>query len=192
MGNACAPSYIREKTEDELKSTDTEKKEESLEESTQPDEKFTKMIHNYQAELIAMKARMEEKDRALVKHRLEAALYTKASWMANSETVTKLLKAGTIEKFRKNSKFKTRTKWVEIHLHSAQNTPEEIIKGYLMLTYSDSQSSQLSKRCQILRVKEEVNVAAKLKGRAFSLEVRKSGKDKETVFACDDEKTRDE
>jgi len=167
-----------------MKNKDEEDAQERKKQAAQNDE-----IMN---ELSAMKAAMEEKSRALVKHRLEAALHSKATSMVSSETVTKLLKAGTIEKFRKGSKTKVKEKWVEIHVHSAQTTAEGINKGFVMLTYSDSKTSQLSNRCQIIRVKEEAKVALKHKDKAFSLDVITSGTDKEIAFACEDEKTREE
>jgi len=167
-----------------MKNKDEEKAQERKKQAAQNDE-----IMN---ELSAMKAAMEEKNQALMKTRLEAALHSKASSMERSEIITKLLKAGTVEKFRKVGKSKTREKWVEIHVHSAQTTPEGINKGFLMLTFSDSKTSQLSNRCQVIRVNEEANVAAKLKDKAFSLGVITSGADKEMVFACEDEKTREE
>jgi len=141
-------------------------------------------------ELLAMKEVIEEKDRALVKHRLEAALHSKAILMVNSETVTKLVKVGTIEKFGKAGKSKAKEKWVEVHVHSAQSTPEGIKRGFLMLTYSDSKTSRLSTRFQIIGVKEEARVGGKVEGKAFSLEVFSSGTSKELVFACKDEKAK--
>jgi len=169
---------------DSMKHNDEENSRERSKQAEQNDE--------IMKELAAMKAMMEEKDRALVKHRLEAALHSKATSMVTSETVTKLLKAGNIEKFGKAGKSKAKVKWVEIHLRSAQAGADGVSKGFLMLTYADSQSSQLSNRCQIVRVNKEVkNVAAKLKGRAFSVDVISSGADKELVFGCEDEKDRE-
>merc|ERR1712060_406033 len=138
-------------------------------------------------ELASIRAMMEEKDRALVKHRLEAALHSKANTMATSEAVTKLLKAGTIEKFGKAGKSKPKAKWVEIHVHSG------VSKGLLMLTYADSKDSHLSNRCQIVRVRKEgKKVAAKYKDIAFSVDVISSGAEKELVFACEHEKSRED
>jgi len=144
-------------------------------------------------ELKAIKALMEEKDRSLLKHRLEAALHSKASAMVTSETVTKLLKAGTIDKFGRAGKSKSKEKWVEIHVHCAQIMPDGIRKGCLMLTYADDKGSQISNRCQISRVMQEVeNVDEKFKSQAFSVEVISSGADKELAFACEDIKEKEE
>jgi len=167
-----------------MKNKDEEKAQERKKQAAQNDE-----IMN---ELAAMKAAMEEKNRALVKHRLEAALHSKATSMVSSEIITKLMKAGTIDKFRKAGKSNTREKWLEIHFHSAQTTPEGINKGFLMLTYADSKTSQLSNRCQIIQVNEVANVPLKFKVKAFSLGVITSGAYEEMLFACEDEKTREE
>jgi len=144
-------------------------------------------------ELQAIKALMEEKDRSLLKHRLEAALHSKATAMVTSETVTKLLKAGTIHKFGRAGKTKSKEKWVDIHVHCAQITSDGITKGCLMLTYADDKGAQVSNRCQITRLMQEVeNVDEKFKARAFSVEVISSGADKELAFACEDSKEKDE
>jgi len=144
-------------------------------------------------ELSAMKAMMEQKDRILVKHRLWAALQSKANSLVTSETVTKLLRSGSIEKFDNVVNSKSSEKWVEIHVHKAQTTPEGVKKGFLMLTCADQEGSQLLTRCQIVQVKHEnANVGAWLKSRSFALIVISSGAEKELTFACDDEKTREE
>jgi len=111
-------------------------------------------------DLSAMKDMIEQKDRILVKHRLWAALQSKANSMVTSETVTKLLKSGMIVKFDKEINTKASEKWVEIHAYKAQNTPDGIKKGFLMLTCADKKGSQLSSRFQIVRVKHEANVGA--------------------------------
>jgi len=167
-----------------MKNKDEEDAEERKKQAAQNDEIMNELTH--------VKAVMEEKDRALVRHRLEAALHSKASLMVSSEIVTKLLKAGTIEKLRKPGKSKVKAQWVEIHVHSAQTTPEGISKGFLMVTYADSKNAQISNRCQIQGVKEEANAPVKLKDKAFSLEVITSGSEKELVFACEDEKAKEE
>jgi len=142
-------------------------------------------------ELNAIKSLMEEKDRALLKHRVEAALHSKATSMVTSETVTKLLKAGTMEKFVRIGKSKVKTKWVEIHIHCAKITPNGVSKGCVMLTYADTKGAQVSNRCQITRVKDEgLNVGDKFKSKAFSVEV--AGADKDLAFACEDCKTKEE
>jgi len=61
-------------------------------------------------ELSAMKALMEEKDRKLVRHQLEAALHSKATLLGTSETVTKLLKAGDYREVRSSGQVKAQKK----------------------------------------------------------------------------------
>jgi len=142
-------------------------------------------------ELTAIKSLMEEKDRALLKHRVEAALHSKATAMVSSETVTKLLKAGTVEKFARAGKSKAKEKWVEIYINCAKITPNGITKGSLMLTYADTKGAQVSNRCEISKVKTEgVTVGDKYKERVFSVEV--TGAEKDIVFACEDCKTKEE
>merc|ERR1719245_2093881 len=111
-------------------------------------------------ELSEMRTLMQQKDRELMKHRLEAALHSKASSIVTSEAVTKLLKAGSMQKL-KGRKNKSKEQWVEIYLHSAQATSDGIDKGSLMLTFADNKDARQTNRCQILQVKEEGNVAAK-------------------------------
>merc|ERR1719233_2809433 len=141
-------------------------------------------------ELSEMQALMKQKDRALMKHRLEAALHSKATTIVTSEAVTKLLKAGNLQKLKgRKTKNKSKEQWVEIYLHSAQATSDGVNKGSLMLTFADNKDARLANRYQILQVKEYWNVGAKFKGKAFSLDVFSSGEDSQIVFACDDEKS---
>jgi len=163
------------------------KDEEDSEERKLQAAKNDKMVR----ELSEMRALMQQKDRALMKHRLEAALHSKATSIVTSEAVTKLLKAGSMQKL-KGRKSKSKEQWVEIYLHSAQATSDGINKGSLMLTFADNKDARQTNRCQILQVKEEGNVAAKFKGKAFSLEVFSSGGDSQIVFACDDEKSMED
>jgi len=158
MGNTCAPyrgdegaDANTENKEDDLEvSADTgdkltkiintyqaenEKMKMELESRKNRDEKDiqereAQAAHNDEImkELTAIKSMMEEKERSLLKHRLESALHSKATAMVTSETVTKLLKAGTLDKFGRAGKSKSKEKWVEIHFHCAKITPEESAK----------------------------------------------------------------
>jgi len=144
-------------------------------------------------ELSEMRKLMQQKDRALMKHQLEAALHSKATSIVTSETVTKLLKAGNMPKLKgRKLKSKSKEQWVEIYLHSAQATSDGVKKGSLMLTFADNKDARLANRCQILQVKQEENVGAKFKGKAFSLDVFSSGEETQIVFACDDEKSMED
>jgi len=220
MGNTCSPdsgavdesgqaiNTDRKEEEPSEKLTkvintyqaENEKMKKELESMKNKDEEDTRVREEQAAqneeimkELSAMKALMEEKDRKLVRHQLEAALHSKATSLGTSETVTKLLKAGTIEKFDRVGKSKRRKKWVEIHIHSAKTTPQEIKKGFLMLTYADNKSAQVSNRCQIVRVNQEgLKVGENLKSKAFSIFSILSGAEKELAFVSEDEKSREE
>jgi len=221
MGNTCAPNRDEageadmEKKEDNLEvsgdgdkltkiintyQAENEKMKLELESRKNRDEKDiqereAQAAHNDEImkELAAIKSMMEEKDRSLLKHRLEAALHSKANALVASETVTKLLKAGTIGKFGRAGKSKSKEKWVEIHVHCAKITPEGISKGCLMLTYTDDKGAQVSNRCQISRMIEDgENVDDKFKSQTFSVEVISSGADKELAFACEDSKAKEE
>jgi len=165
------------------------KDEEDLEARKLHAEKNKKMVR----ELSEMRALMQQKDRALMKHRLEAALHSKATSIVTSEAVTKLLKAGNMQKLKgRKTKNKSKEQWVEIYLHSAQLTPDGINKGYLILTFADNKDARLANRCQIFQVKQEENVGAKFKGRAILIDVFSSGEDSQIVFACDDEKSMED
>jgi len=177
---------------------ENEKMRRELEAIKNQDEKHSEARKDQRAEndrmvkeLMEMRALMQQKDRALMKTRLEAALHSKASSIVTSEVVTKLLKAGNLLKL-KGRKNKSKEQWVEINLHCAQATSNGINKGSLMLTYSNNKDARLSNRCQILRVKQEENVTAKFKGKAFSLDVFSSGGDSQIIFACDDEKSMED
>jgi len=135
-------------------------------------------------ELAAMKERLEVKDRALVKHQLEAALHSKATSMVNDNAAAKLIKVGSIEKFKKAGKSKKASKWVEIYFHGGSATETGITKGQLVMTFADSKDSQVANRCQLLRLDEKVDVKTK----TFSVDVNLSGRENTLVFACEDEK----
>jgi len=157
-------------------------------EATQQNEKIIMQ------ELNAMKAMLAKKEQALVKHQLEAALHSKASFLVNEESVAKLLKAGNLEKFNRNRKVKNaREKWVVLELHNCQNTQNGFERGYMLLAYSNSKDSKLSKRCQVISVYNKgVNIGDKFKGRNFLVRAQVDGVEKELVFACEDEKVRND
>jgi len=145
-------------------------------------------------ELARVKAQLEAKDRLLVKHRLEAALHSKATLMAavESESFAKQVKAGNLWKFNRTRKAKSaKQKWVWIDLYSCTKTNEGFETGYMVLNYSESKQSQLSNRAKIVSVVgEDVQVNQKFNGRCFIIEALVSGVRKEFVFACVDEKSR--
>jgi len=95
-----------------------------------------------------------------------------------------LIKAGSIEKFKKAGKSKKAPKWVEIYFHGGAAAETGITKGQLVMTFADSKDSQVANRCQILRLDEKVDVKTK----TFSVDVIVSGRENTLVFACEDEK----
>jgi len=139
-------------------------------------------------ELATLKKALEVKDRALVKHQLEAALHSKAISMTGTNSVYKLLKAGSVKKLKKAGKSKKSLKWVEIYVNGAVVTESDITKGHLMLSYADNKDSQLANRCRVLRINVESKSSAKLKGKILSVDVMVSGRENELVFVCEDEK----
>jgi len=149
-------------------------------------------------DLAELKHLMEEKDRVLVKHQLEAALHSRATSVVTSETFSKLLKAGTLAKFGRSGRTKPKEKWVEVHFHSAQTTPMGLIRGCLMLTWADHKSAKRSKRCKILRVKESAigvmtkieGVMPKIESKAFSLDVISADGGNDLIFLCQDSQSR--
>merc|ERR1719233_2088406 len=145
-------------------------------------------------ELAAMRALVEEKNRALVKHQLEAALHSKATSLVTSESVAKLLKEGTLEKFTRSRKAKkAKEKWVQIEMHTCQNTEDGFERGHILLIYSDTKDSQLSTRCTIISVDGDgTNVGDKYTGRNFLVQAIVGRENKEIVFACDDEEMKKE
>jgi len=216
MGNTCAPNKTRddvlidvgsreqfEETQPSEKFTQiintyqakNEKMKKELETMRIQDEEEMKKrnAHAQQhdelvKELATLKETLEVKDRALVKHQLETALYSKATSMVGRNALSKLIKTGNIEKFKKAGKSKKGLKWVELYKHGAVVTKTGMTRGYLMLTYTDTKDSQLANRCQVTRINKESNASTKLKGRTFSIDVMVSGKENELAFACEDEK----
>jgi len=145
-------------------------------------------------ELNATKSILAEKEKALLKHQLEAALHSKASSLVDLGCVAKLLKKGTLEKYNSNRTVKSvKEKWVELELHNCQNTKNGFERGYMLLTYSDSKDSKLSNRCQVIGVDGEgADIGDKFKGRNFKVRVLVGGNSKELVFICIDEKVRND
>merc|ERR550534_3252948 len=177
---------MRKELED-IKNKRSEQETVAQKEATQQNEKIME-------ELAAMRALVEAKDRALVKHQLEAALHSKATSLVTSESVAKLLKEGTLEKFTRSRKAKSaKEKWVQVEMHTCQNTKNGFVKGHILLIYSDTKDSQLSTRCTIISVDGDgTNVGDKYKGRNFLVQAIVGRENKEIVFACDDEEMKRE
>jgi len=155
--------------------------------ATEENQKILKELH-------ATKTMLAEKEQALIRHQLEAALHSKANSMLDLGFVAKLLKKGTLSKYTRNRKVKSvKEKWVELELHNCQNTEDGFERGYMLLTYSDSKDSKLSNRCQVVSVDgEAADIGDKYKGRNFLVRVLVGGNAKELVFVCIDEKVRND
>jgi len=161
------------------------------------DEKKAKAEQNqenkkFKEKLAAMQSILEEKERALLKHRLEAALHSKATFMVAKESVARQIISGHLEKFGKAGKSKsTKLKWVEVNLYNSDYTENGFQKGHMILSYADSKNSHFSSRCKILSVsRDSGNVGVNFKGRTFSITALMGDDEKELVFACQDELTR--
>jgi len=223
MGSACAPSKNREvqansesQTAPEDSTTDA-RITETINKYQSDKERMVKELENYRVktendarvkfeltqqnfstkeELAQLRAQLEAKDRTLLKHRLKVALHSKATSMATAESdsFTKQLITGNLEKFNRTRKAKSaKKKWVEVDLHSCRKTIKGFEIGYIVLRYAESRESQTSSRCQIASVNgTDVNVGGKFAGRCFSVEAIVGGVEREFVFACVDVKTKDE
>jgi len=172
---------------DEIKNK-SEQETVARQEATQQNEKIME-------ELAKMRALIDAKDRELVKHRLEAALHSKATLMIPTESVVKLLKEGTLEKFTRYRKVKSaKEKWVQVEMHTChKNTEKGFIQGHILLKYSDKKEDQLSTRCKIISVDGSgTDVADKYKDRNFLVQAIVGRENKEIVFACANEETKRE
>jgi len=210
MGNTCAPC-----APDDLKL----EMEQGNMDQARPTGKFTEMVNSYQAEyerlkkeveelrqkeaeekhnkqamrsheikeeVSATRARLESKEQEIIGHQLIAALHSKAISMAETESITKALKAGHVEKFGRASKSSAKPMWVELTFHSADPTECSVNKAYLMLTYSSIMGSQLVKRCRVVRLGKDNETQS-----SFSAFVIMSRAEREVVFTCKDDQTRD-
>jgi len=164
------------------------------EQGTVAHKEATQQNENIMEELARMRAIVDAKNRALVKHQLEAALHSKATLMVTSESVAKLLKEGTLEKFTRSRKAKSaKEKWVQVEMHTCQNNEDGFERGHILLIYSDTKESQLSTRCKIINVDADgTDVGDKYKGRNFLVQAIVGRENKEIVFACDDEEKKKE
>jgi len=144
-------------------------------------------------ELESIKNLMNQKEQALVLHRLRAALHTKASALMCTDAFSVKLQEGQLIKYRKAGKTKTNNaRWVELYFIPGESRSDEFVEGHLMLTYAEDKESQISNRGRVLKVIEEpTNVDKKDGTQFFSVLLRVNGLDKEMVFACSDEKERE-
>jgi len=133
-------------------------------------------------ELAAMKKILEQKDRAIVRGQLEAALRSKATTMRSIESKTRLCMEGNLKHHGTGLTKSKKVKHVELLLTEGELMTNEFKAGYVMLTYAESKGAQTAKRCQVLdvlvdesksnEITLELNVCADgaLKQLAFSAE----------------------
>jgi len=145
-------------------------------------------------ELESIKSLMAQKDEALVLHKLRAALHTKASTLMSTDAFSVKLHEGKLIKYRKAGKTKTNNeRWVELYFIPGESRCTEFVEGHLMLTYAENKESQISNRGRVLKlIDEPTNVDAKGGEQFFSALLRVNGQEKEMVFACCDEKERED
>jgi len=223
MGQTCSPKKIDDSNGSQRKDTDLKNDAEQVqrhekfseiitayqedneklkrelikrsEQNTVAQQEATHQNEKIMEELAAMRALVEEKNRALVKHQLEAALHSKATAMVTSESVSKLLKEGTLEKITRSRIGKSvKEKWVQVEMHTCQNTKNGFERGYVLLIYSDSKNFQVSTRCKIISVDGDgtADVGDKYKGRNFLVQAIVGRENKAIVFGCVDEEMKKE
>lgn len=180
MVNSYQAEYERLKKDvDELRKKEAEEKQ----------NKQAMRSHEIIEEVSATRARLESKEQEIIRHQLIAALHSKAISMVDTESmesITKVLKAGHIEKFGRASKSSAKPMWVELSFQSAEPTECRVNKAYLMLTYSNIKGSWLANRCRVVRLGEDNETQS-----SFSAFVIMSRAEREVVFTCKDDQTRD-
>jgi len=151
-------------------------------------EKKTKQNEKVMKELNEMKERLEKKDVALAKGRLEAALRSTATKMRADETTTRMCFKGKLLQRSGFSKTK-RAKWVELFVFLPKadqfDQGDEFEAGYVMLTYSDNKDSQATNRVQVLEVVPGKADSSKLV--TLSLKVSSEGNEKVLEFICEND-----
>jgi len=142
-------------------------------------------------ELETMRGLLAVKDQAVVKSRVEVALFQHVSSMKDNANAAETLKKGSLEKFGKAGKGSAKSKFVEVSLHKGTRTANGFEPGMLRLSYAETESSGQLSTGRVTKVKTADNMAQKWKGRTFSVEAVMDGSSKDLVFACKDTETRD-
>jgi len=207
MGNTCAPDHngadvVRDMEPSERLTAiinryhlDNQRMELELDElksksaaSCQAYADRTKQNTDLVRELAFIRNSVSKKDRSVVRHLLEAALYSTATSLLSEDSISKKIIEGHLKKFGRAGKTKSKSKWVEVYLISGEGSRTQFTKGHLMLIWADSQESIVSNRARVIEVKEEaLNVSPSLQGRTLSIVATVKGASKELVFTCDDE-----
>jgi len=211
MGNTCAPDHHaadvnvdmepseritaiinKYQAENERMGLELDSLKTKSEETCQAYADRTKQNWELMQELALIKTSMCSKDRSIVRHLLEAALYSSASSILSEESISKKVMEGYLQKFGRAGKVKSKRKYVEIYLICGEGKRTQFTKGHLMLIWADCQESKISSRGTVIEVKEETtNVNSKLQERSFSILAKVKGAVKALVFTCDDKESKE-
>jgi len=146
-------------------------------------------------ELETMRALVKQKDQAVVKSKVQAALFQHVSTMKDAANAAEVLKKGTLEKFRKGGKAAlgkaAHEKFVEVSLHKGSRVASGFEPGVIRLSYAETEGAGQVSTGRVVKVNSDVNMAQKYKGRCFAIEFLVDGINKDLVFACPDTDTRD-
>jgi len=210
MGNTCAPDQHeydvvrdmepseritaiinRYQEENQRMEKELEELKSKSAESDQAHVDKTKQNMKLVEELNLIRTLVSKKDRSLVRHLLEAALYSTATSLISEEPISKKIIEGHLKKFGRAGKTKSKSKWVEMYLKCGQGIRNQFTKGHLMIVWADSQESKVSSRGRVIQVKDEAfNVNRSLHGRTFCMVAIVKGEEKELVFTCDNEESK--
>jgi len=212
MGNTCAPDHEvgdvnvdtfdpSEKISGLINSyqTDNERIKQELEilksenvETTKAYRERTEQNELLMKHLTVIRSLIAKRDRAVLRHLLEAALYSKANSLIPEDNFLKKLKEGWVNKFGRAGKGKSKAKWVEIYLQSGERNDIEFTKGNMILIWADHKDFKVSNRGRILKVNDDsIKVPSDVRVRSFSMSVKAKGEVKELVFECTDKKSKD-
>merc|ERR1719273_1759360 len=115
----------------------------------------TKENYELIKELASIKTSMDSKDRSIMRHVLEAALYSSASSILSEESISKKVMEGWLQKSGRSGKAKAKRKYVEIYLICGEASRTQFTEGRLMLIWADCHWSKSPIRGTLIEVKEE-------------------------------------
>jgi len=166
-----------------------ELKSRNQEETTNHEEK-ARQNEEVMKELAAMKKILEEKDRALVRGQLEAALRSTATTMCSIESKTRICMEGNLKHHHRSGLGKSKkVKHVDLRLTEGELLANEYKAGYLTLTYADSKEAQTAKRCKVLDVALD---ESKSNESILKLNVSAEGALTQLVFVCESADNKEE
>jgi len=84
-------------------------------------------------DLEVIRSLIAKKDRSLLRHLLEAALYSKVTSLFSEVNISKKLKQGWVNKYGRAGKTRSKAKWLEVYLLSGERNASGFKKGYMML-----------------------------------------------------------